>query len=124
MNNPEGFQRRRAAYKLAEMRRALLMKLGRGAEALDSAWTKFQAHPDNVIYDFRSTAQVREFVRDGVRWSSVTIGRRFPVCQLRLGVPKQRHCKPAAREALRCSCMKRLTDVLRRIGTDLRASGN
>jgi len=40
-----------ASYKLAEMRRALLAKLGRGREALDSAWAEFQAHPSKFTYD-------------------------------------------------------------------------
>jgi hypothetical protein len=30
-----------ATYKLGAMRRALLVKLGRGGEALDSAWAQF-----------------------------------------------------------------------------------
>jgi hypothetical protein len=33
------------------MRRALLAKLGRGREALDSAWAEFQAHPSKFTYD-------------------------------------------------------------------------
>ena len=43
--------RRGASYKLGEMRRALLAKLGRGGEALDSAWAEFQANPDKFTYD-------------------------------------------------------------------------
>jgi tetratricopeptide (TPR) repeat protein len=39
------------SYKLVEMRRALLAKLGRGREALDSAWAEFQAHPSKFTYD-------------------------------------------------------------------------
>ena len=49
MDKPDGFQRG-ASYNLAEMRRALLAKLGRGNEALDSAWAEFQAHPDTFTY--------------------------------------------------------------------------
>ncbi len=37
-------------YKLGEMRRALLVKLGREAEALDSAWAEFQAQPGKFTY--------------------------------------------------------------------------
>ena len=33
------------------MRRALLVKLGRGGEALDSAWAEFQAHPSKFTYE-------------------------------------------------------------------------
>ncbi len=40
-----------AGYKLAEMRRALLVKLGRGGEALDSAWAEFQVHPSKFTYE-------------------------------------------------------------------------
>jgi uncharacterized Zn finger protein len=40
-----------ASSKLAEMRRALLVKLGRGSEALDSAWAEFQAHPGKFSYE-------------------------------------------------------------------------
>jgi hypothetical protein len=36
--------------KLGEMRRALLVKLGRGSEALESAWAGFQAHPSKSTY--------------------------------------------------------------------------
>jgi tetratricopeptide (TPR) repeat protein len=39
------------SYKLVEMRRALLAKLGRGREALNSAWAEFQAHPSRFTYD-------------------------------------------------------------------------
>jgi tetratricopeptide (TPR) repeat protein len=49
IDKPDDFQRG-ASYKLAEMRRALLAKLGRGNEALDSAWTEFLAHPDKDSY--------------------------------------------------------------------------
>ena len=50
MENSGSFQAG-AVYKLVEMRRALLAKLGRGREALDSAWAEFQAHPSKFIYD-------------------------------------------------------------------------
>jgi hypothetical protein len=40
-----------ASSKLAEMRRALLVKLGRGGEALDLAWAEFQAHPGRFSYE-------------------------------------------------------------------------
>ena len=33
------------------MRRAVLAKLGRGIEALDSAWAEFQEHPDTFTYE-------------------------------------------------------------------------
>jgi hypothetical protein len=41
---------RGVSYKLGEMRRALLAKLGRGGDALDSAWAEFQADPDKDSY--------------------------------------------------------------------------
>jgi Family of unknown function (DUF6880) len=49
------FERRNAfggdsSYNLGKMRRALLVKLGRGGEALDSAWAEFQAHPSQITY--------------------------------------------------------------------------
>ena len=50
MDKPDGFQRG-TSYKLAGMRRALLAKLGRGNEALDSAWTEFQARPNTFTYE-------------------------------------------------------------------------
>jgi hypothetical protein len=40
----------RASYKLSEMRRALLLKLNRGGDALDSAWAEFEADPDKIAY--------------------------------------------------------------------------
>ena len=49
MEKPDPFQLG-AIHKLAEMRRALLAKLGRGNEALDSAWAEFQAHPGEFTY--------------------------------------------------------------------------
>ncbi len=50
MENAGSF-RTGASYKLVGMRRALLAKLGRGREALDSAWAEFQAHPSKFAYD-------------------------------------------------------------------------
>lgn len=40
-----------ASYKLGEMRRALLVKLGRGSEALDLAWAEFQGRPSKFTYE-------------------------------------------------------------------------
>jgi hypothetical protein len=40
-----------AGYNLAGTRRALLSKLGRGREALDSAWAEFQARPSKITYE-------------------------------------------------------------------------
>ena len=40
-----------AGYKLDEMKRALLGKLGRGDEALASAWAKFQKSPHKYTYE-------------------------------------------------------------------------
>jgi hypothetical protein len=42
---------RGASYKLGEMRRALLVKLGRPREALDSAWAEFQTQPGKFSYE-------------------------------------------------------------------------
>ncbi len=39
-----------ASYKLGEMRRALLVKLGHVGAALDSAWAEFQAQPSKCTY--------------------------------------------------------------------------
>jgi tetratricopeptide (TPR) repeat protein len=50
MDKPDGFQLG-ATDKLAGMRRDLLAKLGRGSEALDSAWAEFQMHPDTSTYE-------------------------------------------------------------------------
>ena len=50
MDKPEGGFQRGESYKLPEMRRALLVKLGRGHEALHSAWTEFQADPNKFTY--------------------------------------------------------------------------
>jgi len=49
MEKPDDFQS--GAGRLAEMRRALLAKLGRGGEALDSAWGEFRAHPSKFTYE-------------------------------------------------------------------------
>jgi hypothetical protein len=49
MDKPDDF--RSGAVRLAEMRRALLVKLDRGGEALDSAWEEFQAHPGKFTYE-------------------------------------------------------------------------
>lgn len=40
-----------ASYRLDQMRRALLVKLGRGGEALDSAWAEFRARPSKFTYE-------------------------------------------------------------------------
>jgi hypothetical protein len=37
--------------KLSETRRAILVKLGRGGEALDSAWAEFQGQPGKFAYE-------------------------------------------------------------------------
>jgi hypothetical protein len=41
---------RGVSYKLGEMRRALLARLDRGEEALDSAWAEFQKEPGKLTY--------------------------------------------------------------------------
>ncbi|HZL55899.1 MAG TPA: hypothetical protein VFC21_02390 [Bryobacteraceae bacterium] len=48
LEKPNG---RGVGYKLSEMRRALLVKLGRGGEALDSAWAEFEADPGKFTYE-------------------------------------------------------------------------
>lgn len=50
MEKPNDFGRD-AGYKLGEMRRALLVKLDRGAEALNSAWAEFERHPGKLTYE-------------------------------------------------------------------------
>jgi uncharacterized Zn finger protein len=50
MEKPNAFGRG-VSYKLGEMRRALLVKLGCGAEALDSAWAEFQTQPGKFTYE-------------------------------------------------------------------------
>jgi hypothetical protein len=42
---------RGTSYKLGEMRRALLVKLDRSGEALDSAWAEFQTQPGKFTYE-------------------------------------------------------------------------
>jgi hypothetical protein len=42
---------RGGGYKLGEMRRALLVKLDRGGEALDSAWAEFRKDPGKFTYE-------------------------------------------------------------------------
>jgi hypothetical protein len=49
MDKPGDFQS--GAGRLTEMRRALLVKLGRGGDALDSAWDEFEAHPSKFTYE-------------------------------------------------------------------------
>jgi uncharacterized Zn finger protein len=41
----------RNAYNLAEMRRALLVKLGRSEDALQSVWEEFQGRPSKSTYE-------------------------------------------------------------------------
>ena len=40
-----------AGHDLAHLKRDLLTKLGRGAEALDAAWAEFRAHPSKYSYE-------------------------------------------------------------------------
>lgn len=40
-----------ASYDLTKLQRELLLKLGRGNEALDLAWAEFREHPGNYTYD-------------------------------------------------------------------------
>jgi len=40
-----------AAYGLARLKREILMKLGRGREALDGAWANYREHPSKFSYD-------------------------------------------------------------------------
>jgi len=42
---------RGSSYKLADMKRSLLTKLGHRAEALASAWTEYQNRPSKLAYD-------------------------------------------------------------------------
>ena len=42
---------RGARHKLCEMRRALLVKLDRGEEALESAWAEFQRQPTKSSFE-------------------------------------------------------------------------
>ncbi len=42
---------RGSSYKLADMKRSLLAKLGHSAEALASAWTEYQKRPSKPAYD-------------------------------------------------------------------------
>ena len=39
------------SHQLGEMRRALLVKVGRGDAALESAWAEFKAHPGEFTYE-------------------------------------------------------------------------
>ena len=39
-----------AGYRLATLKRDLLMKQGRGQEALDAAWVQHRAHPSKYFY--------------------------------------------------------------------------
>jgi hypothetical protein len=50
MEKPNAFGRG-AGYKLGEIRRTLLVKLGRGGEAIDSAWAEFRKEPGKFTYD-------------------------------------------------------------------------
>lgn len=53
---------RGASYKLADMRRKLLTKLGRGSEALESAWSELEKYPSRSAYD-----QLMKYVPKGER---------------------------------------------------------
>jgi hypothetical protein len=50
------------SYKLADMQRALLTKLGRSSEAFASAWSEFEKHPSRLAYD-----QLMKYVPKGER---------------------------------------------------------
>ncbi len=50
MEKPNAFGRG-ISYKLGEMRRALLVRLDRGGEALNSAWAEFEAQPGKFAYE-------------------------------------------------------------------------
>jgi hypothetical protein len=50
MEKPNAFGRG-MSDKLGEIRRAILVKLDRGGEALDSAWAEFQAQPGKFTYE-------------------------------------------------------------------------
>jgi hypothetical protein len=50
IEKPNAFGRG-VSYKLGEMRRALLASLGRGGEALNSAWAEFEAQPGKFTYE-------------------------------------------------------------------------
>jgi tetratricopeptide (TPR) repeat protein len=51
-----------SSYKLAEMKRKLLVKLGHSNEALASAWTEFEKFPSKLAYD-----QLMKYVPKGER---------------------------------------------------------
>jgi hypothetical protein len=53
---------RGASYKLADMRRKLLTKLGQGSKALASAWSEFEEYPSRLAYD-----QLMKYVPKGER---------------------------------------------------------
>ncbi len=53
---------RGASYKLADMKRTLLTKLGHGSEALASAWSEFEKYPSRSAYD-----QLMKYVPKGER---------------------------------------------------------
>ena len=50
LEKPDAFGRG-VSYKLSEIRRALLVKLDRGGEALDSAWAEFEKEPSRFTYE-------------------------------------------------------------------------
>ena len=50
LEKPNAFGRG-GGYRLGEMRRALLVKLDRGGEALDSAWAEFRKEPGKFTYE-------------------------------------------------------------------------
>jgi hypothetical protein len=54
-------------YGLGEMRRALLVKLGRRAEALDSAWAGYR--DDKFTYEYSFAMFRRRSAGRGRRWS-------------------------------------------------------
>jgi hypothetical protein len=51
-----------AVHELARLRREILVRLGRGDEALDAAWVDYQACPDKYRYD-----ELMRFVPDAAR---------------------------------------------------------
>ena len=86
MEKPSDF-RGDAGSNLPGMRRALLTKLGRGGEALDSAWTEFRAHPGTFTYE-----ELIRYVpkRERGEWHEKAMaaageGRLGPLIQLWLG---------------------------------------
>jgi hypothetical protein len=87
IEKPHAFGRG-ASYKLGEMRRALLVQVDRGGEALDSAWAEFRKEPGKFTYEelFRYVAKAQRRAWHEKAMDAAEHGELDSVIELWIGV--------------------------------------